>query len=72
MVCVRPELAARRSGKSCIQKVVFQKMSPHDLVFQDGSMSLEIRQVANNEFVQFQVWDFPGAYEFDGQFDILL
>ncbi len=56
----------RRSGKSSIQKVVFQKMSPHDLMFQEENLSLEIRQVANNEFVQFQTWDFPGDYQFDG------
>jgi Ras-related GTP-binding protein C/D len=54
-----------RSGKSSIQKVVFQKTSPHDLMFLDESLSLEIKVIANNEFVQFQTWDFPGDYDFD-------
>lgn len=26
-------------------------------------MSLDIKYVANNEFAQFQIWDFPGDYD---------
>jgi Ras-related GTP-binding protein C/D len=34
-------------------------------MFLDESLSLEIKFIANNEFVQFQTWDFPGDYDFD-------
>lgn len=53
-----------RSGKSSIQRVVFHKMSPHETLFLEGTNSLDIKYIANNSFVQFQIWDFPGDYDF--------
>ena len=55
-----------RSGKSSMQKVVFHKMSPHDTLFIDESADLEVKYVCNNQFVQFQIWDFPGDYDLNG------
>ena len=51
------------SGKSSILKVVFQKLSPHDLMFQEETLAVDVKLVANNDFVQFQTWDFPGDYD---------
>ncbi|RQM20046.1 hypothetical protein B5M09_010916 [Aphanomyces astaci] len=53
-----------RSGKSSIQRVVFHKMSPHETLFLEGTNSLDIKYIANNSFVQFQIWDFPGDFDF--------
>ncbi|GMF36479.1 unnamed protein product [Phytophthora lilii] len=57
-------MGLRRSGKSSIQRVVFHKMSPHETLFLEGTNSLDIKYIANNSFVQFQIWDFPGDYDF--------
>mmetsp|Transcript_11010 Transcript_11010/g.18181 ORF Transcript_11010/g.18181 Transcript_11010/m.18181 type:complete len:363 (-) Transcript_11010:291-1379(-) len=59
-------MGARRSGKSSIQRVVFNKMSPHETLFLESTSDLDIKLVANNPFVQFQIWDFPGDYDFRG------
>lgn len=61
-----------RSGKSSIQRVVFHKMSPHETLFLEGTNSLDIKYIANNSFVQFQIWDFPGDYDFKGGDDFAL
>lgn len=61
--CARPRvflMGARRSGKSSIQRVVFQKMSPHETLFLESTTSLNINIIANNPYVQFEVWDFAG------------
>ncbi|KAH9104866.1 hypothetical protein AeMF1_019182 [Aphanomyces euteiches] len=57
-------MGLRRSGKSSIQRVVFHKMSPHETLFLEGTNSLDIKYIANNSFVQFQIWDFPGDFDF--------
>ncbi|KDO28433.1 hypothetical protein SPRG_06671 [Saprolegnia parasitica CBS 223.65] len=57
-------MGLRRSGKSSIQRVVFHKMSPHETLFLEGTNTLDIKYIANNSFVQFQIWDFPGDFEF--------
>ncbi|CAM9386954.1 unnamed protein product [Chrysoparadoxa australica] len=57
-------MGPRRSGKTSIQRVVFYKMSPHETLFQDSTSGLDIKFVANNSFVQFQIWDFPGDFDF--------
>mmetsp|Transcript_18488 Transcript_18488/g.30134 ORF Transcript_18488/g.30134 Transcript_18488/m.30134 type:complete len:440 (+) Transcript_18488:34-1353(+) len=53
-------MGPRRSGKSSIQRVVFQKMSPHETLFLESTTALSIKFIANNPYVQFEVWDFPG------------
>ena len=57
---------ANRSGKSSIQRVVFHKMSPHETLFLECTNQLDIKYIANNSFVQFQIWDFPGDADFKG------
>ena len=39
-------------------------MPPHETFFMEGTNSLDIKYVANNALVQFQIWDFPGDFEF--------
>mmetsp|Transcript_4115 Transcript_4115/g.8891 ORF Transcript_4115/g.8891 Transcript_4115/m.8891 type:complete len:442 (+) Transcript_4115:76-1401(+) len=52
-------MGPRRSGKTSIQRVLFTKMSPHETLFLETTNSLSIKFVANNPFVQFEIWDFP-------------
>lgn len=54
---------ASKSGKTSISNVVFQKMQGHETLFIESTQSLDIKYVANNAFVQFQVWDFPGDFD---------
>ena len=53
-------MGPRRSGKTSIARVVFQKMSPHETLFLESTSGLSIKFIANNPYVQFEVWDFPG------------
>mmetsp|Transcript_1029 Transcript_1029/g.3528 ORF Transcript_1029/g.3528 Transcript_1029/m.3528 type:complete len:396 (-) Transcript_1029:253-1440(-) len=63
-------MGLRRSGKSSIQKVVFQKMSPHETLFLESTNKIVKNDISNNSFVQFQIWDFPGQINFfDHTFD---
>eukprot|EP00946_MAST-07B_sp_MAST-7B-sp1_P001052 g1052.t1 len=57
-------MGPRRSGKSSIQRVVFYKMSPHETLFLESTNTLDVKYVANNSLVQFQIWDFPGDFQF--------
>jgi len=57
-------MGPRRSGKSSIQRVVFHKMSPHETLFLESTNSLDVKYIANNSFVQFEIWDFPGDFDF--------
>lgn len=50
----------RRSGKSSIERVVFHKMSPHETLFLESTLNVDIHFIANNNFVKFQTWDFGG------------
>jgi Ras-related GTP-binding protein C/D len=59
-------MGPRRCGKTSIQRVVFYKMSPHETLFLESTNQLDIKYVANNAFVQFQIWDFPGDFDFRG------
>ncbi|CAM9368680.1 unnamed protein product, partial [Hapterophycus canaliculatus] len=56
-------MGPKRSGKSSIQRVVFQKMSPHETMFLGNTQSLDIKLVSHNDYVQFQIWDCPGDYD---------
>mmetsp|Transcript_398 Transcript_398/g.476 ORF Transcript_398/g.476 Transcript_398/m.476 type:complete len:352 (+) Transcript_398:265-1320(+) len=51
---------ARRCGKTSIQKVVFEKMSPHETLFLESTSQLEIKHIANNPYIQYEVWDISG------------
>jgi Ras-related GTP-binding protein C/D len=65
--CAVTAALCTRSGKTSMQKVVFHKLSPHDTLFIDESPDLEVKYVCNNQFVQFQIWDFPGDYDLNGE-----
>jgi len=60
----------RRAGKTSIQKVVFNKMSPNETLFLEQTNEVMRNDVSNSSFVQFQIWDFPGNFELnDPSFD---
>nr|CCC93994.1 putative small GTPase [Trypanosoma congolense IL3000] len=50
----------RKSGKTSIQKVVFGGMQPHHCVDLPTTVQPEKSTVCSNDFVNFEVWDFPG------------
>ncbi|KAL4096728.1 hypothetical protein QTP88_021623 [Uroleucon formosanum] len=64
-------MGLRGSGKTSIQKVVFQKMSPNETLF-IGSNNSMLKDVVNNSaFVNFQICDFPGHFDFtDSEYDV--
>jgi Ras-related GTP-binding protein C/D len=54
-------LGPRRSGKTSIQRVVFQKMSPHETLFRlEPTQSIERNIVDHTSLCRFITWDFPG------------
>ena len=53
-------MGLKKSGKTSIQKVVFQKVSPHETVLLETSQKMQKCDISNSSFVQFQIWDFPG------------
>ena len=63
-----------KSGKTSIQRVVFQKMSPHETFFLASTQKVEttsksfiliylILAINNNQNIQFNIKDFPGTKE---------
>eukprot|EP00934_Nitzschia_sp_Nitz4_P004012 Nitzschia sp. Nitz4//scaffold42_size132992//52794//54142//NITZ4_003393-RA/size132992-augustus-gene-0.102-mRNA-1//1//CDS//3329551700//4002//frame0 len=56
-------MGPRRGGKTSIQKVVFQKMTPHETLFRlEATQTLERAVVDHTPLCRFTVWDFPGDY----------
>mmetsp|Transcript_18478 Transcript_18478/g.23797 ORF Transcript_18478/g.23797 Transcript_18478/m.23797 type:complete len:449 (+) Transcript_18478:213-1559(+) len=56
-------MGPRRGGKTSIQRVVFQKMSPHETLFRlEPTHSLERSLVDHTKICRFTVQDFPGDY----------
>jgi len=53
-------MGLRKSGKTSIQKVVFENMQPHESSNLRTTVQPEKSTVKSNEFVKFEVWDFPG------------
>lgn len=53
-------MGLRKSGKTSIQKVVFDNMQPHESTNLRTTVQPEKSTVKSNEFVKFEVWDFPG------------
>uniref|UniRef100_A0A915K9J7 Ras-related GTP-binding protein C n=1 Tax=Romanomermis culicivorax TaxID=13658 RepID=A0A915K9J7_ROMCU len=63
-------MGLKRSGKSSIQKVVFQKMSPNETLFLESTTRITKEEVSSSSFIQFQVWEYPGQMNaFDPNFD---
>ncbi|GAX19932.1 Ras-related GTP-binding protein C/D [Fistulifera solaris] len=56
-------MGPRRAGKTSIQRVVFQKMSPHETLFRlEATQGLERALVDHTPLCRFVVHDFPGDY----------
>ncbi|KFD64996.1 hypothetical protein M514_12279 [Trichuris suis] len=53
-------MGMKRSGKSSIQKVVFQKMSPNETLFLESTTKVTREEISSSSFIQFQVWEYPG------------
>lgn len=51
------------SGKSSIQRVVFQKLPPEETRHLPTTRVIERSAISNSDFVQFETWDCPGAAE---------
>jgi Ras-related GTP-binding protein C/D len=49
----------RRSGKTSIQKVVFNKMSPNETLFLESTNKIQKTTVNHSSFIEFQIIDFP-------------
>lgn len=67
-------MGLRKSGKSSIRKVVFEKVPPQETMYLPVTVKVETENIDKNTFVKFQVCDFPGQLNpFDpqnrGQFD---
>lgn len=61
----------RRSGKSSIEQVIFHKMSPHETLFLESTVGVDIHLIANNDFVKFQTWDFGGDLSLENGVDYM-
>jgi Ras-related GTP-binding protein C/D len=55
----------RRAGKTSIQKVVFSKLSPNETLLIEHTEKITKTDVSNSMFVQFQIWDFSGDFDFE-------
>lgn len=53
-------ISSYRSGKSSINRVIFQNMSPHETLFLEATVTCDISNTLSNRLVQFQTWDFGG------------
>mmetsp|Transcript_9538 Transcript_9538/g.27047 ORF Transcript_9538/g.27047 Transcript_9538/m.27047 type:complete len:401 (-) Transcript_9538:184-1386(-) len=60
-------MGASRSGKTSMSNVVFHKMAPHETLLVGMTNSVDIKYVASNAFVQFQIWDFPGDFDIENE-----
>eukprot|EP00455_Lapot_gusevi_P054444 TRINITY_DN872_c0_g1_i1.p1 TRINITY_DN872_c0_g1~~TRINITY_DN872_c0_g1_i1.p1 ORF type:complete len:388 (-),score=127.67 TRINITY_DN872_c0_g1_i1:21-1130(-) len=58
-------MGLKRSGKTSIQKVVFEKLSPHETLWLETTSEVRVKDIANTPFVKFQIWDFPGKFDFN-------
>ncbi|KNC54925.1 Ras-like GTP-binding protein D [Thecamonas trahens ATCC 50062] len=64
-------MGMRRSGKSSIQKVVFQKMSPNETLFLESTTKIVKSEIASSSLISYSIWDLPGqvGYESNPAFD---
>ncbi|CAL8088075.1 unnamed protein product [Calicophoron daubneyi] len=61
-------MGLRRSGKSSILKVVFDKMAPTDTLFLESTHKIEKNDVSDCSFIKFELWECPGHINFcDGR-----
>lgn len=60
---MRVEILLRRFFSVHPQRVVFQKMSPHETLFRlEATQGLEKALVDHTPLCRFTIWDFPGDY----------
>jgi len=57
-------MGLRGSGKSSIQKVVFNKMAPTETRYLESTNKIEKNDISECSFIKFQIWDFPGHIDF--------
>jgi len=56
-------MGPRRGGKTSIQRVVFQKMPPHETLFRlEATQNLQRAVVDHTPLCRFTIWDFPGDF----------
>uniref|UniRef100_A0A1I8A5U0 GTP-binding protein n=1 Tax=Steinernema glaseri TaxID=37863 RepID=A0A1I8A5U0_9BILA len=55
-------MGQRRSGKTSIKKVVFQKMSPNETLFCESTSRITSESVRNS-FIKFETIEFPGQID---------
>jgi Ras-related GTP-binding protein C/D len=53
------------AGKTSIQQVVFDKMSPHETLESNSSFAIQYRQVRYSDFVHFEICDVPGHIDLE-------
>ena len=58
-------MGLRRSGKSSIFNVVFNKMSPHGTLYLESTSKVDKHHVQNSCVIDLMLWDFPGSTEVD-------
>ena len=56
-------LGNKRTGKSSILKVVFQKISTNETSFLESTSKIEEYSINNNFFTRCVFYDFPGNFE---------
>jgi Ras-related GTP-binding protein C/D len=62
-------MGLKRSGKTSIRKVVFQKMSPNETLFVESTARVTNESV-NDSFINLETIEFPGQMDpFEGAFD---
>ena len=57
-------MGLRRSGKTSIQKVVFERTPPHETTFLQSTAKIQRTRVETSPFVQFQIWDLVGQVDY--------
>jgi len=70
----RPRLllmGMKRSGKSSIRSVVFQKMSPNETLFLESTTKIVKSEISSSSLISYSIWDLPGqvGYESNPAFD---
>ncbi|KAI1716570.1 gtr1/RagA G protein conserved region domain-containing protein [Ditylenchus destructor] len=63
-------MGLKRSGKTSIRKVVFQKMSPNETLFVESTARVESTAAQQDSFINFETIEFPGQVDpFEAAFD---
>lgn len=60
-------MGLKRSGKSSIQKVIFNKMSPNETLFLESTNRISKDEISTSSFIKFEIYNFPGQMDFFNQ-----